>query len=155
MGEKIMIKKSLIGSSFETSLRVMLILDELSTFILDEQQITCIDFIAIYGANFHILDNNLHGNSHLSYSEFSAKSELVSSSIKLLAIEGYIELITNDKGYTYKLSEYGKQVVSQLLNDYSNLYRIAINEVLFTFPTLDSYKMKNLIYSTTIQSLED
>ncbi|NEW62265.1 hypothetical protein GMA11_02540 [Granulicatella sp. zg-ZJ] len=150
-----MINKSLIGSSFETSLRVMLILDELSNFILDEQQLSCIDFIAIYGANFHILDNNLHGNSHLSYSEFSAKSQLVSNSIKLLVIKKYVELIIDDKGYVYKLSENGKQITSKFSNDYSNLYRIALREVLSTFPTLNSYQMKNFIYSTTIQSLED
>lgn len=51
---------SLFGSTFETSLRILILLEELSELLLDEQQICCIDFMSIYGADFDLLDANLH-----------------------------------------------------------------------------------------------
>ena len=65
-------ESTLLGSEFESSLRVLLLLDELRDMSLDESQIACIDFIAIYGADFMILDENLHGNGLFRFSEFSA-----------------------------------------------------------------------------------
>ena len=63
MGEEKEMKEStLLGSEFESSLRVLLLLDEFQNKPLDEIQIACIDFIAIYGADFMISDENLHGN---------------------------------------------------------------------------------------------
>ena len=70
-------ESTLLGSEFESSLRVLLLLDELRDMSLDESQIACIDFIAIYGADFMILDENLHGNGLFRFSEFSAKSKLL------------------------------------------------------------------------------
>ena len=55
MGEEKEMKEStLLGSEFESSLRVLLLLDELEHKSLDEIQNACIHFIAIYGADFMI-----------------------------------------------------------------------------------------------------
>ena len=44
--------ESVIGSTFEISLRILLMLNELSPEKLDEQQIGAVDFIAVYAADF-------------------------------------------------------------------------------------------------------
>ncbi len=88
MGEKEM--NELLGSTFETSLRISLLLNEFRDTPLDEQQICCIDFIAIYGADFGLLDENLHGNGLFRLSEFSAKSKLVSLALKKLVLNPII-----------------------------------------------------------------
>ena len=70
--------ESAIGSTFEISLRILLMLNELSPTKLDEQQIEAIDFIAVYAADFGLLDENLHGYSNYRYSEFPARKQMVS-----------------------------------------------------------------------------
>ena len=50
-----------LGTTFEISLRILLMLNELSGWSLDEQQIEAIDFISVYAADFGVLDENLHG----------------------------------------------------------------------------------------------
>ena len=76
MGKEKMKENILFGSSFETSLRILMLLDELN-LALDKNQISCIDFMAIYGADFDLLDENLHGNGLFRFSEFSAKSLVI------------------------------------------------------------------------------
>lgn len=119
MGEEKEMKEStLLGSEFESSLRVLLLLDELQNKSLDELQIACIDFIAIYGADFMILDENLHGNGLFRFSEFSAKSKLVTRSLKKLVLDGFITFTTNKKGYSYSINSEGHGIANKLNDSY-------------------------------------
>lgn len=55
---------SALGSTFEISLRILLLLNEVHGTSLDEQQIGAVDFISVYAADFDLLDENLHGYSN-------------------------------------------------------------------------------------------
>ncbi len=145
---------SLFGSTFETSLRILILLEELSELLLDEQQICCIDFMSIYGADFDLLDANLHGNGLFRFSEFSAKSTLVSNAIKNLVLDSFIKFVPTDSGYSYSISSAGKKIVSKISDGYVAEYRIAVREVYRTFPDLQTSKMQQKIYDMTINSLE-
>ncbi len=145
---------TILGSQFESSLRVLLLLDELHDKYIDEMQIACIDFIAIYGADFMILDENLHGNGLFRFSEFSAKSELIALSVKKLVLDGLITFTANNNGYLYSINSEGHKIANKLNDSYSEEYRIAVEEVNTTFPSLNTSAMQKLIYKTTINSLE-
>ena len=145
---------SLFGSTFETSLRILILLEELSELLLDEQQICCIDFMSIYGADFDLLDANLHGNGLFRFSEFSAKSTLVAYAIKKLVLNSFIKFVPTDSGYSYSISSVGKKIVSKISDGYVTEYRIAVREVYRTFPDLQTSKMQQKIYDMTINSLE-
>lgn len=154
MGEAKMKESTLLGSEFESSLRVLLLLDELKNQSLDEMQIACIDFIAIYGADFMILDENLHGNGLFRFSEFSAKCKLVTRALKKLVLNGFITFTANTKGYLYSINSEGSKITNKLINSYSEEYRLAIREVNIVFPSLNASAMQKQIYKTTIDSLE-
>ena len=53
--------ESALGSVFEISLRILLMLRELFPSKLDEQQVSALDFISVYASDFGLLDENLHG----------------------------------------------------------------------------------------------
>lgn len=152
--EKEMKEATLLGSKFESSLRVLLLLEELDYKFLDEIQIACIDFIAIYGADFMILDENLHGNGLFRFSEFSAKSKLVTLSLKKLVLGGFITFYANKEGYLYSINAQGREIANSLNTSYSEEYRIAVREVNNFFPSLNSSAMQKHIYKTTMNSLE-
>ncbi|SDL36053.1 hypothetical protein SAMN05216520_104102 [Kandleria vitulina] len=155
MGEEKEMKEStLLGSEFESSLRVLLLLDELEQKSLDEMQIACIDFIAIYGADFMILDENLHGNGLFRFSEFSAKSKLVTQSLKKLVLNGFISFTANKKGYSYSINAKGHEIANDLSDSYSEEYKIAVREVSTVFPSLNASAMQKQIYKITMNSLE-
>lgn len=154
MGKKEMKESALLGSVFESSLRVLLLLDELQNKFLDEVQIACIDFISIYGADFMILDENLHGNGLFRFSEFSAKSKLVTLSLKKLVLNGLITFTANKKGYSYSINSEGSKVATKLNSTYSEEYRLAVREVNKIFPSLNASSMQKQIYKITMNSLE-
>lgn len=149
-----MAEDNLFGSIFETSLRILLLLDELSGVALDEQQISCIDFISVYGADFGLLDENLHGNGMFRFSEFSAKTSLTNQAVKHLVLNSLITFMPAQTGYMYLISVLGRETVSKISDAYAGEYRIAVREVYKTYPTLDSQQLQHEIYKHTITSLE-
>lgn len=155
MGEKTMKETKLFGSAFETTLRILLLLDELSgEFTLDEQQLCCIDFMAIYGADFDLADENLHGNGLFRFSEFSAKSILVNEAIKKLVLRSLVDFTPTKAGYTFAISPLGHKTAMDMSDHYADEYRIAVREVSKSFPSLQADQMQNKIYTMTIKSLE-
>lgn len=155
MGEEKMKTYQPIGTEFESSLRILLILNELKNLQLDEKQIVCIDFIAIYAADFELLDENLHGNGLFRFSEFSAKSRLISNSLKKLVLNSAISFSTNKLGFLYFANTSGNNIVNKINDEYSNQYRIALNEIIKKFPSLDVNDMQSEIYRITLNALEE
>lgn len=154
MGKKTMKKSILVGSAFETSLRIIVLLNEIKTHPLSEQQISCIDFLSIYGADYDLLDENLHGYGIFRFSEYSAKKELIANSLKKLALRGFVIFNKTKSGYLYSLSDAGEIIANKIQDSYSNEYRLAIGVVFNTFPTLNSSLMEKIIFEKSIKSLE-
>lgn len=96
--EKKLMNESAIGSTFEISLRILLMLNQLSLQSLDERQIEIIDFISVYAADFGLLDENLHGYGEYRYSEFPARKQPVAVALKNLVLDGYIRLNPTSAG---------------------------------------------------------
>lgn len=143
----------LFGSSFETSLRILMLLDELN-LALDKNQISCIDFMAIYGADFDLLDENLHGNGLFRFSEFSAKSLVITETIKHLVVDSLISFVSTPAGYSYTINDIGKNAIARISDSYEKEYRIAVRAVQNAFPDFHSDQMQQKIFNTTISSLE-
>lgn len=147
--------ESAIGSTFEISLRILLMLNELSPAKLDEQQIGAIDFIAVYAADFGLLDENLHGYSNYRYSEFPARKQMVSSALKSLVLDGYVRLYPTSSGYKYSILEAGKKVCGRLTSSYAREYILAVQCVSDRFDKANAAAMLKEINRLTIQSLQE
>lgn len=147
--------ESAIGSTFEISLRILLMLNELAPAKLDEQQIGAIDFIAVYAADFGLMDENLHGYSNYRYSEFPARKQMVSSALKNLVLDGYVRLYLTSSGYRYSLLEAGKMICSKLTSGYAKEYILAVQSVADRFDKANAAAMLKEINRLTIQSLQE
>lgn len=147
--------ESAIGSTFEISLRILLILNELAPAKLDEQQIGAIDFIAVYAADFGLMDENLHGYSNYRYSEFPARKQMVSSALKNLVLDGYVRLYLTSSGYRYSLLEAGKMICTKLTSGYAKEYILAVQSVTDRFNKANAAAMLKEINRLTIQSLQE
>ncbi len=147
--------ESAIGSTFEMSLRILLMLNELSPAQLDEQQIAAIDFIAVYASDFGLLDENLHGYSNYRYSEFPARKPMVSASLKNLVLDGYVQLYPTSSGYRYSHTETGKMICTKLTSGYATEYILAVQSVVDKFGKANVADMLNEINRLTIESLQE
>lgn len=144
-----------LGSTFEISLRILLMLNELPDLALDEQQIGAIDFISVYAADFGLLDENLHGYSNYRYSEYPARKYMVASAVKGLVLDGYIRLHPTSTGYRYSITTAGKSVCEKLTSNYANEYMIAVQSVIHHFDDINADSMLKEINRITIQSLKE
>ena len=143
-----------LGSTFEISLRILLLLNEAHGATLDEQQIGAVDFISVYAADFGLLDENLHGYSNYRFSEYPARKLLVSSALKGLLLDGNIRFQPAPTGYKYFITCAGKSICKKLTSNYANEYRIAVQTVIKSFDNANTELMLREINRLTIQSLE-
>lgn len=146
---------SALGSTFEISLRILLMLNELPNSTLDEQQIGAIDFISVYAADFGLLDENLHGYSNYRFSEYPARKHMVASALKDLVLDGYVRLHPTSTGYRYSIAEAGKTVCGKLTSNYAEEYIIAVQTVFNRFDNANTEAMLREINRVTIQSLKE
>ncbi len=147
--------ESAIGSIFEISLRILLMLNELSPLRLDEQQIGAVDFISIYASDFGLLDENLHGYNNYRYSEFPARKQMVASALKNLVLDGYISLHPTPAGYQYSIQELGVSTCGKFTSSYAKEYIIAVNSVIKRFHDINATAMLREINIRTVQSLQE
>ena len=143
-----------LGSTFEISLRILLLLNEAHGADLDEQQIGAVDFISVYAADFGLLDENLHGYSNYRFSEYPARKHLVSSALKGLLLDGNIRFQPVPTGYKYFITDNGKSICKKLTSNYANEYRSAVQTVIKSFDNANTELMLQEISRLTIQSLE-
>lgn len=156
MGEKEkMNEMTVLGSPFEISFRILLMLNEIGNVELDVQRICAIDFIAVYAADFNLLDENLHGYGNYRFSEYSARRDLVTLALKILVLNGTIIFLSTRNGYVYKLSEAGKNVCHCLIDSYSDEYCIAIRAVLKNIDISDDRAMLTHINQHILYSLQE
>lgn len=121
-------QEEVLGSTFELSLRLLILLDELNT-ALDKETVDALDFIALYGKDFGILQENLHGDGAYRFSEFPARENRITNAIRFLAIKGLISLQTVKEGFLYSISPDGKQMCRNLKSEYTERYRHFIHLV--------------------------
>lgn len=145
---------SILGSPFEMSLRILIMLDVISDAELDEQKISAIDFIAVYAADFDLLDENLHGNGNYRFSEYPARKDLVKEALRMLVLDGTLSFHTSKKGFTYRITELGRNFCTKMTDSYVEEYRIAIMAVVDKYGTDNDRAMLSDISRRTIDSLQ-
>ena len=121
MGERKRNRK-IIGSSFELSLRYLLLLDVCDETQLTETRLCCFDFISTYARDFGFCEENLHGYNTYRYSEFISRQISAPEAIRYLVIKGYVNVTPTKDGFKYSLTESGHKKCNTLQNDYISNY---------------------------------
>lgn len=143
-----------IGSVFELSLRVMLVLNEAFPLQLDARQLAAVDFISVYAADFGLMDENLHGSNNYRYSEYLARKPLVDEALRILVLDGSVQMLGTTAGYCYSISEAGKEKCRKLSSSYAGEYSIVARTVISRFSHANLEAMVKAINSATIQSMQ-
>lgn len=115
-------KTKIFNTEFEVSMRLLLLLYSTNTG-LDEEKILYLDFFTIYAKNYKLGDDNINGDSKYMLNEFTAQRRLIKESIKVLVLEGLIDVNNTKEGFIYKINNKGKSFCESMTSDYSKKYK--------------------------------
>lgn len=117
-----MMNKVLFNSVFENSLRILILLDELSG-PRTVDMLYNLDFLSVYGVSLGISKDNLNGDNPYMFSEFAARRLLVQQALKELVLEGMALPMKLDSGIGYIITPDGEELATALDNQYAVRYR--------------------------------
>ena len=108
---------------FEVSLRSLLVLETAEKRCITSDMIAAVDFITVYGKDFNISDDNLHGDNNFKFSEFAVRRDNVNKAVKRLVVEGYVTVAVTQNGFAYSINDTGTEYCSKFENEYAESYR--------------------------------
>ncbi len=114
---------------FETSLRLLILLDE-SDVDLDVETIQAVDFMATYGKEFSIAESSANGDNPYMFCELATRKTLVESALKGLVVKGYVLPTATKSGFLYRPLLAGHRLAQSLNSEYPTEYRGAVGNAL-------------------------
>lgn len=104
----------IFNTTFESSLRILLLLSVSEDEQMTLDRIADYDFITIYSKYFGISDMALHGENEFGLSEFAARRGMMQSTMKSLVLDGLVSVKRRLNGFQYSISSHGKGYHSYL-----------------------------------------
>ena len=118
---------SVFDTTFEMSLRLVLLLSASGGDARTTDMLTLIDTIAIYGGEFGIAEANLHGKIDSILDELDTRRELIKLALKDLVLRGMVHISESHEGFSYMISENGAAFTEKLTSAYANEYRSLVS----------------------------
>lgn len=141
----------LFNSTFENSLRLLILLDEFDMpQTLD--MLYAVDFMALYSKAFGLADQNLNGDNEYKFSEFASQRELVREALKELVLNGTAEAVGYKDGLSYVITTEGEDYCKSLDSAYAHEYRTYARNVVAAVVGKSERSLIALIYKLSEQS---
>ena len=108
----------LFNSTFENSLRLLILLDEYDMpQTLD--MLYAVDFMTLYSEPFGLSDHNLNGDNDLKFSEFASQRDLVKEALRELVLDGTAEAVSYKDGLSFIITPEGEDFCNSLTSEYA------------------------------------
>ena len=144
---------SVFNSSFEISLRILILMDETGT-AQSLGSLYLADFIATYGRVLGITEESINGENQFMYSEFASRRELVRGALKELVLVGHVHLLRSNKGFFYQINECGREFSKSLDSQYAKEYRQAAKAALLYMANRTQKSIFDEINDMSIKSIQ-
>ncbi|WP_418751654.1 ABC-three component system middle component 2 [Frisingicoccus sp.] len=143
----------IFNTTFESSLRILLLLSVSEDEQMTLDRIADYDFITIYSKYFGISNMALHGENAFGLSEFAARRGMMQSTLKLLVLDGLVSVKRRQSGFQYFISEVGKTVAEKMETEYANNYKILARKTVEHFKGQSESKIMRTISNTSTDFL--
>ncbi len=144
----------LFNSTFELSLRVLLLLSVSDNTSMTIDRIAAYDFIIIYNRNFGLSNSNLHGDNDFSFSEFATRRILMQDALKSLVLDNLVNVVKRDDGFHYKISGTGRGICKSQTTEYVEIYRRLALETIAHFKSKSEVEILNIISKESTKALK-
>ena len=102
--------QKLFNSTFEVSLRLMLLLSVTGDVPMTVDRIAAYDVMTIYSRDFGLSDEVLHGDNEFGLSEFASRRNKTQIALRELVLNGAVKALTSEKGFSYQITPAGKGI---------------------------------------------
>lgn len=143
----------LFNSSFELSLRIMLLLSESGVAGMTIDRILAYDFIAIYSRFFGLSETSLHGNNDFGFSEFATRRNLIQNALKSLVLSDMVYVLRKDDGFHYSINKNGKALCSNLTVEYATAYSVLAKKVMEKYDPMNEVELLSVINKESTKAL--
>ena len=135
---------NIYNSTFELALRIILLLNSCKCAYTADR-IAAVDTIAIYGKNFGIAADNLHGDSNYYIGEYAAKRRTVQRALKRLVLDGYVFPRQAGGIIVYSITGPGELYAKELSTVYAQEYCENVNLAVSFLKHLSDRNIVNLV----------
>lgn len=143
----------LFNTPFEVSLRILLALYAVRPLTISIDRIAAYDLMSVYGRDFGIAEENLHGESQFSFSEFSAKREQLSGALKSLLLDGFAAIEKTHNGFRFGLNHRGVKFAESMQSEYATEYIETVKKTHRMFQKTSDESLLSEITNQAINSL--
>lgn len=141
----------LFNTSFEMAMRILLLTSCAPEMCFSRTSLVVLDFMSCYAKTFDLLSRNLHGDNDFKYAEMAGRQALVVEAIKKLVRQEILE-VRIDKGYLYKITNYGIQLSSKFSSTYAKEYREAVALAIPKYGYKSDEELLNTIYDRSVKN---
>ena len=143
----------IFNTTFESSLRILLLL-----YVSEDEQMTLdriadYDFITIYSKYFGIRNMALHGENEFGLSEFAARRGMMQSTMKSLVLDGLVSVKRRQNGFQYSISAVGKTVAGKMESEYASNYKMLARKTVEHFKGQSEQKIMKTISNVSAEFL--
>ena len=118
----------LFNTPFEVSLRILLILSAVKPHSITIDRIAAYDLMTVYGRDFGMAEQNLHGENQFSFSELPAKRKQLNGALRSLVLDGFVSVAPSPRGFLFGLNERGREFVKSMQSEYAAAYRETVKK---------------------------
>lgn len=141
--------RNLYNTSFEVSLRALLLLDKCNRAI-NVDTLTYLDFMSVYAKDFDVSEINVNGENRYKHGELSARRRMINSAIKRLVLDRFVKVTVSDSGMLYGINKLGKEYVKQLDSEYATEYSHAAEQVIKKYGHLSDKELMQILNENAI-----
>ena len=142
----------LFNTVCETKLRILLLLHVMKERRASVDRLTALDFMVVYGRDFSISEENLHGNNRLNFSEYTDRRELINDAIKCLVLRHYVSFYYDKSGFSFSInSGYGVSLCNSLNDIYAERYVLCAKKAVEETASLSDREILLRIASLSIK----
>ena len=143
----------IFNTTFESSLRTLLLLSVSEDEQMTLDRIADYDFITIYSKYFGISNMALHGENEFGLSEFAARRGMMQSTMKSLVLDGLVSVKRRQNGFQYSISAVGKTVAGKMESEYASNYKMLARKTVEHFKGQSEQKIMKTISNVSAEFL--
>lgn len=134
---------NIINSTFEYSLRILLILNNTKK-PLRQERIVYLDFITCYSQDFGFTEN-INGQNSSKKAEIALRRKKIQKALSELVLDGLVKPIDSEYGRVFEITSSGRHFSEQITSEYGNKYRIISENVIHKFNNKTDKELLDLI----------
>lgn len=146
--------ESVLNTPEETKYRLLLLLSVLPDAQYDQQWISAMDFLSIYGADFDYDGANLHGDSWMRFTEYALRIWNVRDALHEMVMMKWLTVKPSSGGYMYSISRIGQERAAEFSTSFAAPYKKNASDCFRVYGNRSGKELDGMIRDAGLKMME-